>query len=87
MEVYFARDLDPLGGFLEVFTELPDVNVQRITLQEIRKGELPDGVEEGIMKAEITPDPKSHYDKFFAPYFNTATVVWTRKGGFVNGNE
>lgn len=87
MEVYFARDLDPQGGFLEVFLDMPDMKVHRITLQEVRKGELPDGIEEGIQNAEITPDPKTQWDKFFSPYFKDATVVWTREGGYVNGNE
>lgn len=85
MEVYFVRDLDPMGGFLEVFLDLPDVNTNRVTWQEIRKGELPDGIEEGIQNAQIIPDPKTQFDKFLSPYFKAATVVWTREGGFVNG--
>lgn len=87
MEVYFARDLDPLGGFLDVWIDMPDLEVQRNTIQEVRKGELPDGIEEGIHNADITPDPDTHYDKFFQPYFDKATVVWTRKGGFVNASN
>lgn len=87
MEVYFVRDKDPHGGFLEVFVTMPDVTVERNTLQEIRKGDLPDGIEEGIFNAEITPDPETHYDKFFSPYFQAATVVWTREGGYVNVSD
>jgi hypothetical protein len=87
MEVYFARDKDPRGGFLEVFVDMPDINVHRNTLQEVRKGYLPDGIEEGIFNAEITPDPETHYDKFFSPYFDKATIVWTKKGGFTDGSN
>lgn len=89
MEAYFVRDKDPRGGVYDVFRQMPDEQLleQRNTIQEVRHGDLPAEIFAGILMAEIKPDELNHFDEHYLPHFEQATVVWTREGGYVNGNE
>lgn len=87
MEAYFVFDKDPDGGTLEVWREMPVVSDQRLTIQEVRKGEFDAETWMKIFLAEIKPDPTTHYDDVIRPAWDQATVIWTRKGGNVNGSD
>lgn len=89
MEVYLTLDKDPHGGVYDVFRTMPDdvLLQQRNTIQEIRHGDLDAETFAKILLAEIQPDPINHFDDYYSPSWEQATVVWTREGGFVNGNE
>lgn len=86
MKIYFVKDFDPAGGFLDAFLEMPNPRVERVTIAEIREGEIPDDLWNEHMN-EATPHPVTWWDDFYQPYFDEATVLWTRKGGYVNGTE
>lgn len=86
MEAYFTIDKDPRGGIYDVFRTMPDMTTMRNTVQEVRRGDLPAEIFAQILLGEIKPHPTTMYDEHFAPYWEQATVVWTR-GGNVNGSE
>lgn len=86
MKIYFVKDYDPSGGFLDAFVDEPNPNVERVTISEIRVGEIPDDLWNEHL-TEGVHDPVTWWDEFYQPYFDEATVLWTRKGGYVNGTE
>lgn len=84
MEAYFVRDKDSWGGTLEVHRAMPILENERLTIQEVRKGEFPADTWLQIFMAEIKPDSVTHFDTVIQPYFDKAVVIWTREGGAVN---
>jgi hypothetical protein len=87
MEAYFVRDNDARGGYYDIFVDKPDVHHQRLTIQEIRKGEIPDETFQHMMDGTIQMDLDTFYDETLQPLFEAATEVIFQRGGNVNGNE
>lgn len=77
------RDNDPYGGFLDFYATMPDMADERITIQEVRRGNMDDTVWAQISSGAIKPDPVINLDAVLQPYFDAATVIWTREGGNV----
>ena len=87
MDCYIIRDKDPQGGVYEVWRVMPELDVMRNTVQEIRKGTFPAETWMLINFAEIKPDPINHYDELIIPHWEVAEPYWSRKEGFVDGAE
>lgn len=87
IEAYFVRDSDADGGYFAVGTYPPIMSEQRLTVIEVRKGQFPEATLNGIFAGSVEPSATSFYDEYIIPYYDNATVWWTREGGYVNGTE
>lgn len=87
IEAYFVRDSDADGGYYSVGTQPPLMSEQRLTVIEVRKGTFPEETLNGIFVGDILPSATSFYDEYIIPFYDTATVWWTREGGYVIGTE
>lgn len=87
MEAYFVRDNDHRGGYYDIFVDLPDVQNQRLTIQEIRRGVIPDETFQQMMDGTIQLNLETFYDETLQPLFEAATEIIFQRGGNVNGNE
>lgn len=85
--MFFVRDSDPDGGFFAVGPHPPVMSEQRLTTIEVRKGPFPQETLDGIFAGDILPSETSFYDEYIIPFYDTATVWWTREGGYVIGTE
>lgn len=87
MQVYFVRDKDPDGGRYSVQRLVPTPETERITVQEVRKGNFPDSIFLKMLLLELERDPVTFWDSHISPYFDKASVWWTREGGYVNDSN
>lgn len=87
MEAYFVRDKDPYGGNYSICRGTLDMEQERLTIQEVRKGDFPAELWMQINFGELEIDRVTHYDTYILPYWHDAEVWWTREGGYVNGTE
>lgn len=86
--VFFARDTDSQGGCFAIFESPPIMSEHRVTIVEVRKGEFPKQTLDEIYQGGIImPHPEYYYDELIIPHWESATVWWTREGGYVaNGS-
>lgn len=83
-DVFFIRDLESQGGYFAIYLGVPVMSNERRTIVEVRKGQFPQSTLDAIDRGgEITPHPDYHYDHLIVPYWDSATVWWTREGGYV----
>lgn len=83
MNVFFVRDTDPQGGYFAIHEKPPVLSDERVTVVEVRKGEFPEKTLKDIYTGGIIEcHPEYHYDEVIIPYWESATVWWTREEGY-----
>lgn len=87
MEAFFVRSLDNQGGYLDLYRSAPVMENERRTVVEVRKGDFPAEKWIKINFAEISPEPDTHFDNVYKPYWDKAKVWWTKEEGFANGSN
>ena len=80
MIAYLLKDDDPHGGYFAAEDHKPDIRVQRKTLAEIRRVELPDEVWQMVVTGALPVDEDFSNDSTWIQWWQdpSAEIVWVR---------
>lgn len=83
MLIYILMDDDPSGGYFAGQDWLPDMSLERNTIREVRKVDMPQEtwdfiIHDGGAPVDIMPDGTTSNDTTWLPWWLEGEVIWSR---------
>ena len=76
MRIYILNDKDPMGGFYSAQREVPNMDYERWSIQEVRAVEVTEKFWSSLLEGKLPVDDDGSNDSTWIKLWPTGVTIW-----------